>query len=88
MKLIFDIPDAQLTRISKALNREGFVFVAGQGTQVEQRRKFFRELTIQYWKSLVFNDERADAIALEPNDSAALQAARFIGLDNIVVTEE
>lgn len=88
MIIRFNIPDAQLTRIAKALNREGFKFVPGQGTQLEQRKRFFRELTIAYWASIVFNDERADAIALEPNDSAALQAKRFNRLDNIIAEEE
>ena len=84
----FDIDNAALTRLSNALDNpiSGFVFVPGEGTKVQQKKQFMRQQVKDLYRSIVFNSERANAIALEPNDTAAEQAKRFTDL-NIIDTE-
>lgn len=83
----FTIPNSQLSRISSALDNEGYIFDATLGTtDVQQRRAFFRRLTVEYWQSIVFNNERKIAIAAEPNDTAAEQAIRFVNMGDITST--
>ena len=79
----FDIDNAALQRLNDALDNpiSGFVFVAGQGTLVNQKKKFMRDHVKDLYRSIVFNSERANAIASEPNDTAALQAKRFTNLN-------
>ncbi len=81
----FTISATQLTRISNALDIAGYKFDSTLGTTDNaQRLSFFKKLTIKYWQDdLVFNSERRAAIALEPNDSAALQMKRFIDLSDV-----
>lgn len=78
-----------LQRLSNALDdpRSGFVFVQGEGTLVQQKKKFVRRLMKSPVKDLLFNIERMQAIDNEPNDTAAEQAKRF-SEPNIVDTEE
>jgi len=84
----FDIDNAALQRLSNALDNpiSGFVFVQGNGTLVNQKKRFMRDQVKDLYRSIVFNSERADAIALEPNDTAAEQSKRFTDL-GIVDTE-
>ena len=85
----FQIDDNDLLRLSNAMDNDPehqFVFVQGEGTIAQQKRKFFRQKTKEFWRSFVFNAERTVAIANEPNDTAAEQAKRFTDL-NIIDSE-
>jgi hypothetical protein len=81
----FEIDNTNLQRLSDALDNpiSGFVFVQGEGTLVNQKKKFLRDQVKGLFKTLCFNSERENAIVLEPNDTAALQAQRFVGLDDV-----
>lgn len=82
--LTFNIPNNKAKRLSDSLASVGYVYdPTSQLTDNQQRQKFVEKLTIDYWKGIVFNYERQIAIASEPNDTAALQSARFIGLDDV-----
>jgi hypothetical protein len=66
---------------------EGYVYdPLLETTDNQQRLAFFKQLTIYHWRSIVFNYERQLAVDNEPNDTAALQAARFVGLANIIIS--
>jgi hypothetical protein len=82
MTFTFEIPNAALQRLSDSLDNpiSGFVPVQGAGTLVNQKKRFLREQVKDLYRSIVFNSERANAIALEPNDTAAEQAKRFTDL--------
>jgi hypothetical protein len=82
--LTFDIPNKKAQRLSAALPSLGYVYDPSSAlTDNQQRQKFVEKLTVNFWRDLVFNYERSVAIANEPNDSAALQSARFVGLDDV-----
>jgi hypothetical protein len=76
----FEIDNANIQRLSDALDNpiSGFTPVQGGGSLVNQKKRFLREQVKDLFKSICFNSERANAIALEPNDTAAEQAKRFI----------
>jgi len=76
----FEIDNTNLQRLADALDNpiSGFVPVQGQGTLVNQKKRFLRNQIKDLLKSICFNSERANAIALEPNDTAAEQAKRFV----------
>lgn len=78
----FEIDNTNLNRMADALDNpiSGFVFVQGQGTLVNQKKRFIRNQVKALWNSIIFNSERANAIANEPNDTAAEQAKRFTEL--------
>ena len=76
----FEIDNANLQRLSDALDNpiSGFIPVQGDGTLVNQKKRYLRNQVKDLFKSICFNSERANAIALEPNDTAAEQAKRFV----------
>jgi hypothetical protein len=76
----FEIDNTNLQRIADALDNpiSGFIPVQGEGTLVDQKKRFLREQVKDLFKGICFNSERANAIALEPNDTAAEQAKRFV----------
>ena len=76
----FEIDNTNLQRIADALDNpiSGFVPVQGEGTLVNQKKRYLRNQVKDLFKSICFNSERANAIALEPNDTAAEQAKRFV----------
>jgi hypothetical protein len=76
----FDIDNDNLQRLSDALDNpiSGFTPVQGGGTLVNQKKIFIRNQIKDLLKNICFNSERANAIALEPNDTAAEQAKRFV----------
>ena len=76
----FEIDNTNLQRLSDALDNpiSGFVPVQGEGTLVNQKKRYLREQVKDLFKSICFNSERDNAIALEPNDTAAEQAKRNI----------
>lgn len=85
----FSLEGPELQRLSEAMDNDPehqFVFVPGEGTMVQQKKRFFRQRTKQFWVNFIFNAERAVAISNEPNDTAAEQAKRFTEL-TIVDTE-
>jgi hypothetical protein len=87
MIFTFDIPNAKLQRISNAINMEGYKFDPTSGvTDQNQRLAFFKKMTVQYWQSIVFNYERNEAIKLDPADTAAAQAKRFVDLNDITAS--
>lgn len=80
----FDIDNANLQRLSDALDNpiSGFVFdPESTDTLVQQKKKFMRRQVKDLYNSICFNSERANAIALEPADTAAEQAKRFTELE-------
>ncbi len=80
----FNIPNNQLQRLSNKLHTVGYVFDPTLGTtDTQQKRNFFLRKTRDFWESYIFNAERQEAIDAEPNDTAALQAQRFVGLDDV-----
>lgn len=84
MTVTFTVPNQKLQRLSDALASVGYVFNPALGTtDLQQRRAFLGGLTKDFWQSIVFNYERQAAIALEPNDTAAEQAKRFVDLSDI-----
>ena len=89
MTITFTIPAGKISRISAALDFYGYVFNPALGTtDANQRMAFFRKITIENWQSLLFNFERQMAINLDASgtDSAALQAKRFVGLEDVTAT--
>jgi hypothetical protein len=82
--ITFNIPNSKAQRLSDALVSEGYVFNPDLGTtDAQQRKKFVERMTVDFWKGIVFNYERSVAIANEPDDTAALQAQRFVGFDDV-----
>ncbi len=83
----FNIPNNQLQRLSNKLHTVGYVFDPALGTtDTQQKRNFFLKRTVKLWESELFNAERQEAIDSEPNDTAAAQAVRFVGLDDVTGT--
>jgi len=83
----FNIPNNQLQRPSNKLHTVGYVFDPTLGTtDTQQKRNFFLKATRDFWQSYIFNAERQEAIDAEPNDTAAAQAQRFVGLDDVTGT--
>ena len=80
----FTIPPDKLTRIGNAIVTEGYVFNPALGTTDSQQKiAFTKKITMDYWRSIVFNFERQEAIKLEPNDTAAEQAKRWDGMTDL-----
>lgn len=81
------IPDDKLTRINNCLDDWGYVYDSSLATtNAKQKERFIEKKLIAFMQSELFNTERKKAIALEPNDTAALQAKRFVGLDDVTST--
>lgn len=81
------IPDNPLTRINNCLDDWGYVYDPSlSATNAKQKERFIERRLISFLQSEIFNTERKKAIALEPNDTAALQAARFVGLNDVTST--
>jgi hypothetical protein len=77
----FNIDNTNLQRLSDALDSpiSGFVFVPGNGTLINQKKQFIRHQIKSMLVSICFNSERANAIAAEPNDTAAFNLKDLLG---------
>jgi len=88
MIIQFEILDAQATRILEAISGLGWTPDPESTDSVDQQKwSYLISKSMAEWDNMVFLHERNVAIANEPNDSAALQAARYEPVKDFILSD-
>lgn len=88
MIIQFEILDKQAVRILEAISATGWKPDPNSTDSVDQQKwNYLISKSMAEWDNMVFVHERNVAIANEPNDSAALQAARYEPVKDFILSD-